>query len=142
MKLLTTVLLALNATACSGAQRASSPAQPVCPSAPTAQTAPSSAAGTPDAVITNPEKYRVVLENDRVRVLDYTDRPGDKTLMHHHPDFVLHALGPFERRLHFADGTSRVVSMRGGESVFMKAQTHAGENIGTADTHVLIVELK
>ena len=103
--------------------------------------APSSAAHVPDAVTTNPESYRVVLENERVRVLDYTDRPGHKTAMHHHPDFLLHALGPFERRLWFPDGTSRVVSFRGGETVFMKAQTHAGENIGTTDTHVLIVEL-
>jgi quercetin dioxygenase-like cupin family protein len=96
----------------------------------------------PDAATTDPDKYHVVLDNEHVRVLDYTDRPGQKTSLHHHPDFVLHALGPFERRLHFADGTSRVVSFHGGETVFMPAQTHAGENIGTTDTHVLIVELK
>lgn len=96
----------------------------------------------PDAATTDPDKYHVVLENEHVRVLDYTDRPGQKTSLHHHPDFVLHALGPFERRLHFADGTSRVVSFHGGETVFMPAQTHAGENIGTTDTRVLIVELK
>ena len=95
-----------------------------------------------DAPTTDPDKYHVVLENEHVRVLDYTDRPGEKTSLHHHPDFVLHALGPFERRLHFADGTSRVVSFHGGETVFMPAQTHAGENIGTTNTHVLIVELK
>jgi quercetin dioxygenase-like cupin family protein len=95
-----------------------------------------------DAATTDPDKYHVVLDNEHVRVLDYTDRPGQKTALHYHPDFVLHALGPFERRLHFADGTSRVVSFRGGETVFMPAQTHAGENIGTTDTHVLIVELK
>jgi len=34
------------------------------------------------------------------------------------------------------------VSFRGGETVFMKAQTHAGENVGKTDTHVLIIELK
>jgi hypothetical protein len=96
----------------------------------------------PDAPTTDPDKYHVVLDNEHVRVLDYTDRPGQKTSPHHHPDFVLHALGPFERRLHFADGTSRLVSFHGGETVFMAAQTHAGENIGTTDTHVLIVELK
>lgn len=101
--------------------------------------APSSAR---DAAVTDPDKYRVVLDNDRVRVLDYTDRPGDRTSLHHHPDFVLYALGPFERRLIFPDGTTRVASFRGGETVFMPAQTHAGENIGTTETHVLIVELK
>lgn len=103
---------------------------------------PGAVASPPDAVATDPDKYRVVLDNDAVRVLDYTDHPGDRTSLHHHTDFVLHALGPFERRLRFPDGTSRVVAFRGGETVFMKAQTHAGENIGTTDTHVLIVELK
>lgn len=104
--------------------------------------AASVAPSPPDAVTSNPEKYRVVLENERVRVLDYIDRPGDRTALHHHPDFVLHALGPFERRLWFADGSQRLVSFRGGETVFMPAQTHAGENVGATDTHVLIVELK
>jgi quercetin dioxygenase-like cupin family protein len=94
------------------------------------------------ATATDPDKYRVVLDNERVRVLDYTDHPGDRTSLHHHPDFVLHALGPFERKLIFPDGTSRVVSFHGGETVFMPAQTHAGENVGKTDTHVLIVELK
>ena len=42
----------------------------------------------PDAVTTDPDKYKVIFENDRVRVFDYTDKPGDKTKMHHHPDSV------------------------------------------------------
>ena len=120
------MFLALILAACSGAH-ATPGAGPV---------------AAPDAATTDPDKYHVVLDNEHVRVLDYTDRPGQKTSLHHHPDFVLHALGPFDRRLHFADGTSRVVSFHGGETVFMPAQTHAGENIGTTDTHVLIVELK
>jgi len=87
-----------------------------------------SMATTPDAVATDPDKYHLVLENDSVRVLDYRDPPGAKTSMHHHAAFVLHAFGPFDRRLWFPDGTSRVVSFQGGESVFMPAQTHAAES--------------
>ena len=40
-----------------------------------------------DAVKTDPDKYKVVLENERVRVLEYRDKPGEKTKMHTHPDF-------------------------------------------------------
>ena len=50
-----------------------------------------------DAVTTDPDKYKVVLENERVRVLEYRDKPGQKTSMHTHPDFVLQALAPFKR---------------------------------------------
>ncbi|UMG93850.1 hypothetical protein [Nocardioides sp. TF02-7] len=29
-----------------------------------------------DPVVTNPEHYRVLFENERVRVLEYVDEPG------------------------------------------------------------------
>jgi len=32
-----------------------------------------------DPVVTDGDKYKVLLENDRVRVLEYRDRPGEKT---------------------------------------------------------------
>jgi len=35
-----------------------------------------------DPVITDPELYRVIFENDRVRVLDYRDAPGARTAPH------------------------------------------------------------
>ncbi|NKX50241.1 cytoplasmic protein, partial [Arthrobacter deserti] len=42
-----------------------------------------------DPVTTDPDHYRVVLENDRVRVLEFTDQPGDKTNVHRHPDSLM-----------------------------------------------------
>jgi hypothetical protein len=91
---------------------------------------------------TDPDKYRLVFENDRVRVYDYTDKPGDKTQLHHHDAFVLHALGPFKRRLIFDDGHSVEREFLGGETIWSDAQNHIGENIGESDTRVLIVEIK
>ena len=32
-----------------------------------------------DPVITDGDKYKVILENDRVRVLEYRDSPGQRT---------------------------------------------------------------
>src|SRR3954451_12024236 len=96
---------------------------------------------TLDPVETNPQHYRVVFENDRVRVLEYTDRPGDRTTPHEHPDSVMHTLSAFRRRLHAGD-EHRDVDMRAGVTGWLPAQQHAGENIGDTDTHVLFVELK
>jgi len=45
-----------------------------------------------DPVMTNPQFYRVVMENERVRVLEYRDRPGDRTTPHQHPDSVMYTL--------------------------------------------------
>ncbi len=94
-----------------------------------------------DPVATNPQHYRVVLENERVRVLEYSDRPGERTTPHAHPDSVMHTLSSFRRRLH-AGGTSRDVEMSAGTTAWLPAQEHAGENIGETETHVLFVELK
>ena len=91
---------------------------------------------------TDPDKYKLVFENDRVRVYDYTDKPGDKTQLHHHDAFILHALSPFKRKLHFADGKTVIKEFIGGETFWSDEQDHSGENIGDTNTHVLIVELK
>jgi len=94
-----------------------------------------------DPVVTNPQHYKVVFENDRVRVLEYTDQPGDRTTPHEHPDSVMHTLSSFRRRLHAA-GEHRDVEIAAGITGWLPAQQHAGENIGDTETHVLFVELK
>jgi mannose-6-phosphate isomerase-like protein (cupin superfamily) len=94
-----------------------------------------------DPVRTDPDKYQVIFENDRVRVLEYRDLPGGKTLPHQHPDSVMYTLSGFQRRLHVGQGTRDVV-MEPGRAHWLPAQTHAGENTGTTPTHVLFVELK
>lgn len=96
---------------------------------------------TLDPVATNPDHYRVVLENDRVRVLEYTDAPGDMTTPHQHPDSVMYTLSSFRRRLHAGDD-ERDVEMVAGTAGWLPAQQHRGHNIGETPTQVLFVELK
>ncbi|HEX6662657.1 MAG TPA: hypothetical protein VF025_03195, partial [Gaiellaceae bacterium] len=74
-------------------------------------------------------------------VLEYRDKPGDRTSPHEHPDSVMYTLSSFERRLVSGD-ESVDVSKQSGEVNWLSAQTHAGENIGETDTHVIFVELK
>jgi quercetin dioxygenase-like cupin family protein len=94
-----------------------------------------------DPAVTNPDHYTVVFENDRVRVLEYTDRPGDRTTPHAHPDSVMYTLSTFRRRLS-SGSMERDVEMPAGLTGWLPAQQHSGENIGDTDTHVLFVELK
>jgi len=95
-----------------------------------------------DPTSTDPDKYGVIFENDRVRVLEYRDEPGQATRPHRHPDSVMVTLSSFERRLVAGSGESRDVSLHAGEVRWLDAQTHSGENIGDTPTHVLFVELK
>lgn len=95
-----------------------------------------------DPVVTNPDFYTVVFENERVRVLEYKDRPGEQTTPHEHPDSVMHTLSSFRRRLHAPGGEAREVDMPAGLTGWLPAQQHSGHNVGDTDTHVLFVELK
>lgn len=94
-----------------------------------------------DPVVTDPDLYRTIFENEDVRVLEYRDRPGDRTHSHEHPDSVMYTLSSFRRRLHGQDQT-RDVEIEAGLASWLPAQRHAGENIGDTETHVLFVELK
>lgn len=94
-----------------------------------------------DPVISNPQLYRVLFENERVRVLEYRDEPGDRTTPHQHPDSVMVTLTSFQRRLLHGDA-QRDVELSAGSASWLPAQQHAGQNIGTTPTHVVFVELK
>ena len=95
-----------------------------------------------DPVVTDGDKYKVVMENERVRVLEYRDSPGQRTTPHYHPAYVLCALSSFRRKLTVSGGREVAVEVRAGQVSSGMAQSHIGENIGDTDTHVLIVELK
>lgn len=100
------------------------------------------AGSQPDPAVTDGDKYHVLLENEHVRVLRYHDEPGQKTHLHHHPNFVMYALAPFRRQLTMADGSKRVREFRAGEAAWMPAQSHIGENIGDVPTEGLLIEIK
>ena len=94
-----------------------------------------------DPVEVSPQLYRVVFENDRVRVLEYQDQPGDRTRPHHHPDSVMVTLSAFTRRIS-ANGQEVRVELPAGQARWLDAQHHSGENVGTTPTHTVFVELK
>jgi hypothetical protein len=95
-----------------------------------------------DAVKVSPDKYRVVFENEKVRLLEYRDKPGDVSKMHSHPAHLVYVFDAAKRKFLFADGKTAVVDLKAGDTIWGDAYEHAGENIGTTETHALIFELK
>ena len=83
-----------------------------------------------DPTSTDPELYKVIFENDRVRVLEYRDQPGDRTAPHRHPDSVMYTLTSFRRRI--ASGDQQVeVELPAGQVRWLDAQEHAGRTSAT-----------
>src|SRR5690606_29541176 len=95
-----------------------------------------------DLIKTDGDKYKVKFENEKVRVLEYRDMPGEKTNQHRHPAFVLYALGPFKRTITLPDGKVMTREFKAGDVLYSDAQTHIGANVGDTPTHVIIVEFK
>jgi hypothetical protein len=84
----------------------------------------------PDPTQTDPDKYKVIPENDRVRVLEYRDKPGAKTEAHQYPNSVVLMLSDFQRRLTVGNDV-REVTVKAGQALWSPAQARVGENIGT-----------
>lgn len=40
-----------------------------------------------------PNVYSVLFENDKVRLLEVREKPGDGSSMHSHPDYLVYGLG-------------------------------------------------
>ena len=94
-----------------------------------------------DPLTTNPDLYHLLFENDRVRVLEYLDQPGDSTRPHSHPDSVMITLSSFRRRLR-SGGDEVEVELPALQARWLDAQEHSGANIGESPTHTIFVELK
>ncbi len=95
-----------------------------------------------DAVKVAPNNYKAIFENDRVRLLEYRGRPGDKTAMHYHPDVLAYPLTAGKFKFTLQGGQSFEVELKAGEAMFVEAQDHSTENTGSTDAHILLVELK
>lgn len=95
-----------------------------------------------DPVPLYPDNYKVLLENDRVRVLDFQLKKGAKENLHEHPSAVTYVLSPFKIRFTFPDGTTRIREAKTGDVFFGEALVHASENIGETDAHGILVEMK
>ncbi len=97
---------------------------------------------TLDPVATAPEFYRVLFENDLVRVLQVNVPPGGKAAMHSHPDYAAYALSPSRTRFSSPKGGVETLSMEPGEAVFRTGETHGHQNMGNELARTLVFEFK
>ena len=85
---------------------------------------------------------KLIMENDRVRVLDVWFKPGEKATMHTHPDHVMYIFNNGKLKLTSSTGKPQVMDLKAGQTIWMDATSHTVENLGKTDVHLLVVELK
>jgi hypothetical protein len=98
-----------------------------------------------DAAKVAPHLYRVVLENDKVRVLEYASEPGTGVCgvgKHWHPGHVTVQLTPVKVRLTPEGGGPTEIDVPAGAVFWEPAVTHTTENVGRGSAHAYVIEIK
>ena len=96
-----------------------------------------------DPTEVSPENYKVLLENEHVRIVEYVINPGEKDAWHTHPPKASYIVSGGKLRITPEGADSFVVQEDPGNATWMGALgRHFGENVGTTPVHIVLVEIK
>lgn len=93
-----------------------------------------------DLAIVAPEHTKVLAENDRVRVLKFTAKAGDRIPRHAHPDMVVYVLKNGLRRFTNDDGKIIDSNPEAGGVILRDAIVHKEEVF--EDFEAILIEIK
>jgi quercetin dioxygenase-like cupin family protein len=96
-----------------------------------------------DPVKVSADHFTVLLENEKVRVLDFHSKAGVKIPQHSHPAYISYSIsGAGKTKFTSKDGKVTEQPAKTGQATWHGPETHASEYEGTGTAHVLLVELK
>jgi quercetin dioxygenase-like cupin family protein len=95
-----------------------------------------------DATKVDPEHYKIEFENDQVRVLRINYGPGEKSVMHSHPESVVIFLSDGNGKFTLPDGKSEDMEFKTGVVIWTPESAHLPENTGDKPFEVIQIEMK
>jgi hypothetical protein len=95
-----------------------------------------------DAVRIEPTRFKIVLENDRVRVVRLRFGPHERGVMVSHPPRVLVTLTDVSVKLLFSDGRTDERGAPAGVAAWLDTETLQTENARTEPLEVVLIEPK
>jgi hypothetical protein len=95
-----------------------------------------------DAVRIEPTRFKVIFENDRVRVVRLHFGPRERGVMVSHPPRVLVTLTEVSVKLLFADGRTDERGAPAGVAAWLDSETLQTENARTDPLEVVLIEPK
>src|SRR5229473_1749830 len=90
-----------------------------------------------DPAKVDPQHYKVLLDNEYVRIIDVRQQPGDKSPLHSHPHHAVYWLTGSTLKFTSSDGKINTVTNKAGQAVWRNAETHTVEVIGKTESHAL-----
>ena len=95
-----------------------------------------------DMVQVAPKNCKVLLENDKARVIEVVLKPGEKLEKHSHPANIVYSLTGGKAKYTSADGKTQEHELKAGQAVWSEAVTHSAENVGTTESRTVVIQLK
>jgi quercetin dioxygenase-like cupin family protein len=96
----------------------------------------------PDAFEAAKGAYKILLENDKVRVSEMRLPAGEKMEMHNHPTTIVYVLDDIKNKWTMPDGSTQIIEQKAGEAMYSEPFSHAVENTGENETHLIVIEMK
>src|SRR6476659_649544 len=95
-----------------------------------------------DAVQVAPHVYKVLLETERVRVLEVRLKAGESAAVRSHPAYVIYGVGDGKVKFNSPSGESADIEVKAGDVMWREPEDHAVDNLGSTDVMALLFELK
>lgn len=87
-----------------------------------------------------PKQTKVLINNDKVRVIEVKMNKGDKIPMHTHPDAIVYVIKSGKVRWTAEDGKVSETQGKDGDTLYRPAVTHAHEHLDASEA--ILIELK
>lgn len=95
----------------------------------------------PRSYVASPEIYKVLAQDERLKVIAVVWRPGQKDVLHAHPANGVYYLTDCSIRIYAQDGSFRDAQPKAGYAVVQgPIPGHVLENIGTSDCRLIMFE--
>ncbi len=99
-------------------------------------------ASAQDPTKVDSKHYKVVFENDQVRVVRITYGPGEKSVMHYHPANTAVFMTDSQVRFTLPDGQTIDATAVKGQAIWDAGGKHRPQNTGSQPLEVVLVEMK
>jgi len=86
--------------------------------------------------------YKILYENDDIRIIDHNLNLGEIEPMHHHPQMYAYFIEDTDITMIDSVGNKTLKSFRKGQNFLVPPRFHSLVNSGTKPLHSILVELK
>ncbi|OOG74183.1 hypothetical protein B0E44_06690 [Flavobacterium sp. A45] len=85
---------------------------------------------------------KILLDNDKVRVMEVVFAPGVTTAWHSHPNHSVYALTSGKIQITDKGKPAATIDVKMGTALYLPAVTHMAKNIGTTTLKLIVTEIK